>query len=80
MFGSYSRNEATNFSDIDLLITKPEKIKGMIMWSFLGDIKESLLKLVEVFRLSSVDKCSQFYQNIKKDGIKIHSKITWQFC
>lgn len=68
LFGSYARNEATAISDIDILISKPEQIKPMIMWSFVGMLKNNLNKPIEIFRLKSIDKKSDFFQNIKKDG------------
>ncbi|MBM6840123.1 nucleotidyltransferase domain-containing protein [[Clostridium] spiroforme] len=68
LFGSYARNEATAISDIDILISKPEQIKPMIMWSFGGMLKNTLNKPIEIFRLKSIDKKSDFFQNIKKDG------------
>ena len=70
-----SSNTRDFYKDIDLLITKPEDIKGMMMWSLLRDIKDILLKPVEVFRLSSIDKESEFFKNIEKDGIKIYTKV-----
>ncbi len=72
LFGSYARDEATPISDLDILISKPEQIKPMIMWSFCGSLKEILHKSVEVFRLKSIDINSEFFENIRKDGILIY--------
>lgn len=74
LFGSYARQQATSCSDIDLLITSPEKIRPMIMWSFLGDVKDELQKPVEVFRLGDIDQNSEFFQSVMKEGIKIYGK------
>ena len=73
LFGSYSRDEATPISDIDILVTDPADIKPMKMWAFGGDVKELLKKPVDIFRMKSVDKSSPFYQNVKKDGVVINA-------
>ena len=73
LFGSYSRDEATPISDIDILVTNPSDIKPMKMWAFGGDIKDSLKKPVDIFRMKSVDKSSDFYHNVEKDGVVIHA-------
>ena len=72
LFGSYSRGEATPASDIDILVTIPYNIKPMKMWAFGGDIKNLLKKPVDIFRIKSIDKSSNFYKNVKKDGVIIN--------
>lgn len=73
LFGSYSRHEATPTSDIDILVTVPYDIKPMKMWAFGGEIKDCLKKPVDIFRLKSVDKSSDFYHHVKKEGVVIRT-------
>lgn len=72
LFGSYSRGEACSLSDLDLLVLEPEDIKPMTMWALGGEIKDSLNKPVEIFRLNSVNKKTNFYENLKKDMVILY--------
>ena len=72
LFGSYARNEAHAMSDLDLMIIEPSCIRGMVMWSLSGDIKEALKKPVDIFRLDSVDTDSCFYENLEKEMVIIY--------
>ena len=74
LFGSYARNEAFETSDIDLIITKPKKIRPMLVFTLVGEISDTLKKPVEIFRESDVDSKSDFNKNITKEGITIYEK------
>lgn len=72
IFGSYSRGEPSPISDLDLLVLEPENIKPMTMWALGGEIKEKLKKPIEIFRLNSIDKKTNFYKKIVKEMIVLY--------
>ena len=72
LFGSYARGEATDESDVDLLINKGE-IKGLIDFvDFIHDLEQSLKCNVDVVTTSSYNK--KFLEKISKDEVLIYGK------
>ncbi len=70
LFGSYARGEATDESDVDLLINKGE-IKGLIdLVDFIHDLEQSLKCNVDVVTTSSHNK--KFLEKICKDEVLIY--------
>ena len=68
--GSYARGEATDESDVDLLINKGE-IKGLIDFvDFIHDLEQSLKCNVDVVTTSSHNK--KFLEKICKDEVLIY--------
>ena len=56
LFGSYSKNQSTAESDIDLIIDKGE-LKGLFMFnSFIYSLQERLNKDVDVITYASLEK------------------------
>lgn len=71
LFGSYSRNEASLISDIDLCIIDP-KIKSLKLFSLKGDLQKALSKDIDIFQISSIEIDSPIYKNIFSEGITIY--------
>ena len=72
LFGSYARGEATDESDVDLLINKGE-IKGLIDFvDFIHDLEQSLKCNVDVVTTSSHNK--KFLEKISEDEVLIYGK------
>lgn len=70
LFGSYARNEATENSDIDLIVDSG--LKGLKFFGLVNDIVESLRVKVDVFDVREIKKNSSMEKEINKDGIKIY--------
>jgi len=80
IFGSYARNEATEDSDIDILIDREGSlIHGIFgMNALLGEFKEVLGKDVDLVTLqslkqeSTVKNNSDFVENVMKEMVKVY--------
>ena len=72
LFGSYARGEQSKFSDIDLYITDSPDFVRLKTIGFISELKEKLNKDIDLFIEKNVDKTSDFYKNIIKDGIVIY--------
>ena len=70
LFGSYARNEATEKSDIDLIVDSG--LKGLSFFGLVNDILEVLRVKADVFDVREIEEGSEFEKEIKKDGIKIY--------
>ncbi|MBP2629442.1 MAG: hypothetical protein H6Q70_70 [Firmicutes bacterium] len=76
LFGSYARNEATEKSDIDMLI-KPGKIKTLVhLISFLEDMEFSTLGKgkVDILTVDQLEDSSILKGEIDKDKILLYRK------
>lgn len=71
LFGSYAREEQTSDSDLDVIVYGGEKFKKTNIFSFAEDLREMTGKAVDAFEICEVDKKSEFYDNVIKEGIKI---------
>ena len=71
IFGSYARDEATENSDIDLLVYGGENFKPTHIFSFAEELRELLHKNVDAFEINEVNPDSDFYQTIMKEKIKV---------
>ena len=70
LFGSYAKENATESSDIDLLIST--NITGMDFFGLVEELRERLKKKVEVITLASLEDNRDLLHEILKDGIKIY--------
>ncbi len=80
VFGSYARNEATEDSDVDLLIDRDgSAIHGIFgMNALLDEFRETLGKDVDLVTLqslrqeSTVRNNSEFIENVMKEMVKVY--------
>ena len=71
LFGSYSRGEATEESDIDIMVLGGENFDPTDVFCIADELYDLSGKDVDVYEEREIDKSSEFYKNILKDGIRI---------
>ena len=71
LFGSYARGEATEDSDVDVVVFGGDSFKKTNIFAFAEDLRQITGKNVDAFEICEINKTSPFYENIVKDGIKI---------
>ena len=70
LFGSYSRNEATEDSDVDIRIEKG-RLRGLFALSgFRLDIADALQKEVDI--VSQLPDTQEFLDNLKRDEVLLY--------
>ena len=80
LFGSYARNEATDNSDVDILIDRTDsKIKGMFdMGGLYSDLQESIGKSIDLVTTQTLEQTSTrqrvpyFVENLYAERLKIY--------
>ncbi|MBO6000608.1 MAG: nucleotidyltransferase domain-containing protein [Spirochaetales bacterium] len=72
LFGSYSRSEAKETSDVDLLVSTP--ITGMDFYGMAERLRLSLHKRVDLLGLEQLSGNPELLHDILKEGIKIYEK------
>lgn len=70
LFGSYSRREATEKSDVDILIYAPE-LHGFDFVGLLGELKDAFHKNVDLVSLSQISDNEKFMSEILTKGVKL---------
>lgn len=74
LFGSYARGTAEKNSDIDLLICDSPNFGGLKNFALISELKNLFYKEIEVFIDRNIDISSEFYNNIKKEGVIIYEQ------
>ena len=69
LFGSYSRGEARENSDIDLLVDT--EITGMAFFRLVDEIRDTLHKKIDLLSLSDLSDTNPINKEILKDGVRI---------
>ena len=79
VFGSYARGEATEDSDVDLMISYKTLNGAFALGGVFADFKEALDKSVDIISEKAVtsdyttDFGKQLYDEIKKEGVLIYA-------
>lgn len=70
LFGSYAKGNATEVSDVDLLIST--SISGMQFYDLVEALREGLQKKVDVLNREQLNDNPALTNEILKDGVKIY--------
>ena len=73
LFGSYARGEATDMSDVDLLIDRGDVISGFKLGGLYVDLQESLGKDLDMVTQQAVSPA--FMNRIRDDLIPLYSRV-----
>ena len=71
IFGSYARGDATEESDIDIIVYGGANFKKTNIFAFAEDFREMTGKDADVFEISEVNSGTPFYNSIMEEGIRI---------
>ena len=72
LFGSYARGEATDSSDIDILIDRGNIRSGFILGGLYADLRAGLRKELDMVTLQGADR--ELLSQIHKDGVLIYEQ------
>ena len=74
LFGSYAKGNATEQSDVDIVIDSRGQLLNMAFYGVLDAITERLGKQVDLFELSEIRKPSPMYTEIMQSGVRIYDR------
>ena len=72
LFGSYAKGEASEKSDVDLLVST--RVTGMEFFGLAEDLRESLHKKVDLLNLEQLKNNLPLLDEILKNGIKVYKR------
>ena len=70
LFGSYAKGNATETSDVDLLVSMP--VNGLAFYELIETLREKLRKKVDLLDIAQLNNNPKLVQEILKDGVKIY--------
>ncbi|MBR2871296.1 MAG: nucleotidyltransferase domain-containing protein [Clostridia bacterium] len=70
LFGSYAKGNATEVSDVDLLVSMP--INGLAFYELIETLRERLKKKVDLLDIAQLNNNPKLVQEILRDGVKIY--------
>ena len=71
LFGSYARYEASEQSDIDLVVIGGANFDPTSVFSMAEDLHRTTGKSVDVYELCEINQDSEFYRTILREGVPI---------
>ncbi len=71
LFGSYARGEADENSDIDVIVVGGSGFRATDIFAFGEELRELSQKSVDAFEIREVDKDTEFYRSIMREGVRI---------
>lgn len=72
VFGSYARGEATENSDVDILIDRGNIRSGFVLGGLYADLKAGLKKDLDMVTIQGAD--AELLSQIHKDGVLIYEQ------
>ena len=74
LFGSYAKKEATQKSDIDLVIDTKSTLKGFALLKLICQIQEKMQKEIDGFEKYEIISDSVIDKEIKETGVVVYEK------
>ena len=71
LFGSYARQEATENSDVDLVVIGGEQFDPTDVFCIADELYRTLGKNVDVYELREINEGTDFYRTIFSEGVRI---------
>ena len=72
LFGSYARGDASDISDVDLVIESGGRLHNSKIFTLGGDLLVALPVRVDVYDILEIENPSAMYENIQKEGVVIY--------
>ena len=77
LFGSYARGDATEHSDVDLVIDSEGQLNGFDFFGIAGRIIKKMPVKTDVFEMDEIKSPSKIIDSVHKEGIIIYEALGW---
>jgi len=72
LYGSYARGDASDKSDVDLIVESGGKMRNTKIFALGGDLLDVLPVRVDVYDILEIANPSAIYENIQREGVIIY--------
>lgn len=69
LFGSYARGDATEQSDIDILVQGGKSFKGRYIFSLGEELRSATQKPVDIFEIRELNQETPFYRQVQRERV-----------
>ena len=74
LFGSYAKGEATEQSDVDLVLDSRGELRGLQFYGVLEDVVNALDKNIDMFEISEIRPNSPIMEDIERQGVVLYER------
>ena len=74
LFGSHARGDATECSDVDLIIDSEGRLNAFDFFGISGMIIKKMPTKVDVFELDEIKRPSSMFDTISREGVVIYEQ------
>jgi predicted nucleotidyltransferase len=74
LFGSYAKGNATDKSDVDIVIDSKGELLNMSFYGVLEDITAQLNKRVDLFEISELSRNATICSAVEQEGIVLYDR------
>jgi len=72
LYGSYARGDASDKSDVDLVVESGGKMRNTKIFALGGELLDVLPVRVDVYDILEIANPSAMYENIQREGVIIY--------
>jgi len=72
LFGSYARGDASDTSDVDLVVESQGRLHNRKIFALGGELLDVLPVRVDVYDILEIKNPSAIYENFQKEGVIIY--------
>jgi predicted nucleotidyltransferase len=72
LFGSYARGDASDTSDVDLIVESQGRLHNRKIFALGGELLDVFPVRVDVYDILEIKNPSAMYENIQKEGVVIY--------
>jgi predicted nucleotidyltransferase len=74
LFGSYAIGDATENSDIDIVVDSQGELHGLRFYSLLDGVVEALNKPVDLIEMSEIRSDAPILEDIRRHGVVLYER------
>jgi predicted nucleotidyltransferase len=74
LFGSYAKGDATEQSDVDIVVDGRGRLRGLAFYGVVEDIAATLSKKVDLIELSEIRHGSPILNEIARQGVVLYER------
>ena len=74
MFGSYARGEATEDSDVDIVIDSRGELRGFDFFGVMGRSEDALGKYIDMYDVSELMEHSPVLEGMSHEGVVLYER------
>jgi len=72
LYGSYARGDASDTSDIDLVVESRGRLRNRKIFALGGELLDVLPVRVDIYDILEIANPSPMYENIQKEGVIVY--------